>query len=168
VEEFSRPATVEDLKTLIRALNAQGADYLLIGGYALFAHGYQRATTDIDVIVPATRESGERVRRALMMLPDQAAKDLEPGWFEQGDTIRVADAFVVDILFNASGETYETLKAYAETIDLEGVPVRTVNLEGLLLTKRSMRDKDTADRAILERALEAYRTLRGTPGSDSH
>jgi hypothetical protein len=42
MEEFSRPATLEDLKTLIRALNEQSADYLLIGGYALFAHGYHR------------------------------------------------------------------------------------------------------------------------------
>lgn len=32
MEEYSRPATLEDLKILIEALNAQGADYLLIGG----------------------------------------------------------------------------------------------------------------------------------------
>jgi hypothetical protein len=49
-EQSSRPATLEDLKTLLRALNAHGVDYLLIGGYALAAHGYQRATTDIDIV----------------------------------------------------------------------------------------------------------------------
>ncbi len=74
--EYSRPATLEDLKTLIRALNEKGADYLLIGGYALFAHGHHRATTDIDVLVPASREAGMKVREALMVLPDQAAKNL--------------------------------------------------------------------------------------------
>ena len=58
MDEYSRPATLEDLKALIGSLNAQGADYLLIGGYALFAHGYHRATTVIDVLVPATREAG--------------------------------------------------------------------------------------------------------------
>ena len=46
--QYTRPATIEDVKLLITALNAQGADYLLIGGYALFAHGYHRATEDID------------------------------------------------------------------------------------------------------------------------
>jgi len=30
MEEYSRPATLEDLKTLIQSLNDQGADYLLI------------------------------------------------------------------------------------------------------------------------------------------
>lgn len=159
MEAYSRSATLEDLKILIRALNEQGADYLLIGGYALFAHGYHRATTDIDVLVPATQESGKKVREALMVLPDQAAKDLDPAWFEEGENIRVADAFVVDIMLNACGETYETLKQYAETLDFEGVPIRTINLEGLLLTKQTMRDKDVTDRAILERALQALRNM---------
>jgi hypothetical protein len=152
--EYSRPATLEDLRILIEALNAQGADYLLIGGYALFAHGYHRATTDIDVLVPATREAGQKVREALMALPDQAARELDPAWFSEGENIRVADAFVVDIMLNACGETYETLKQYAETVDMDGLPIRTVNLEGLLRTKQTMRDKDIADRNILERALE--------------
>lgn len=157
MEEYSRPATLEDLKTLVRSLNSQGAEYLLIGGYALFAHGYHRATVDIDLLVPANKRAGERVKKALMALPDQAAKDINPDWFEEGENIRVADAFVADIMLNACGETYETLKQYAETIDLDGIPVHTVNLEGLLLTKQTTRDKDVSDRVILERALKAFR-----------
>ena len=157
MSEFSRPATLEDLKMLIRALNQQQAEYLLIGGYALFAHGYHRATTDIDVLVPATQAAGERVKAALMILPDQAAKDIDPSWFDEGENIRVADAFVVDIMLNACGETYETLSPCAQTIDFGGVAVRTISLEGLLRTKQTMRDKDIADRVILERAIRALR-----------
>jgi hypothetical protein len=153
----SRPATLEDLKGRIRALNEHGAEYLLIGGYALFAHGYQRATTDIDIVVPRNREAGERVKEALLVLPDRAARDIDPAWFAEGDNIRVADAFVVDLMLTAGGETYASLAPYAVTIDLDGVPVRTVNLEGLLRTKQTGRPKDAADRAVLERALEALR-----------
>ena len=105
MEGYSRPATLDDLKALIRSLNRHGADYLLIGGYALFAHGYHRATTDIDVLVPATREAGTKVKEALMVLPDRAARELDPAWFEEDENIRVADAFVVDIMLNACGET---------------------------------------------------------------
>ena len=79
----------------------------------------------------------------------------------------MADAFVVDIMLNACGETYETLKQYAETVDLEGIPVRTINLEGLLRTKQTMRDKDVADRIVLERALETFRERLPAP-DDSH
>jgi len=156
-QEFCRPASLDDLKLLIQSLNQHGVDYLLIGGYALFVHGYHRATTDIDVLVPATQEAGEKIKAALMVLPDQVAKDLEPEWFAEGENIRVADAFLVDVMLNACGETYETLKAYAITVDLEGTPVRTVSLEGLLRTKQTMRDKDVSDRHILERALDMFR-----------
>jgi len=157
MDEFSRPATFEDLKLLLRSLDEHGADYLLIGGYALAAHGYQRATTDIDVVVPATAQAGQRVKDALMLLPDGAAKDIEPQWFEEGEYIRVADAFVVDLMLNANGQTYQSLRQYAETIELDGIPVKTITLEGLLLTKKTMRDKDVADRVIIERALEVLR-----------
>ena len=154
MQAFCRHATLEDLKSLVQSLNQQGAEYLLIGGYALFVHGYHRATMAIDVLVPAKQAAGEKVKAALMVLPDQAAKDLDPAWFAEGDNIRVADAFVVDIMLNACGETYETLQQFAVTIDLEGIPVRTVSLAGLLRTKQTMRDKDVSDRHILERALD--------------
>lgn len=153
-ERASRPATIEDLKRLLKALRDEGAEYLLIGGYALNALGYQRATTDIDLLLPRSAATGASVKRALLVLPDGAAKDLDPAWFEEGDTIRVADEFVVDLMFNSCGETYESLLKHQVTIDLDGIPVRTLDLEGMLKTKQSQREKDRLDRLALERALE--------------
>ena len=153
-QETARPASVDDLKLLLRALNDHGVDYLLIGGYALYALGYQRGTTDVDVVLRPTREQGERVKRALLLLPDKVSEDLVPEWFTEGQTIRVADAFVVDLMFSACGETYESLLPHSLTIDFEGVPVHTLSLEGLLKTKQTTRDKDKVDRVILERALK--------------
>ncbi len=158
--KFARPANVDDLKLLLRALNDHGVDYLLIGGYALYALGYQRGTVDIDVILRPTRDQGERARSALLLLPDGVAKDIDPDWFVESETIRVADEFVVDLMFNACGETYETLLPYALTIDLDGVPIRTLNAEGLLKTMQSMREKDRLDREVLERAVEIARRAR--------
>lgn len=161
-ERASRPATYEDLLKVIRALNAEGADYLLVGGYALYAHGYQRATTDIDILVPPTPESGYRVKRALLLLPEQVARDIDPAWFEEGNTIRVADEFVVDVMFNACGETYQSLQPHAQTVMLdEHTPARTVDLAGLLKTKQTARSKDAGDRLALERALAELRRRQG-------
>ncbi len=151
--KVARAASIDDLKALLRALNACGADYLLIGGYALHALGYQRGTTDIDIVLRQDKEQGARVRQALMYLPDGAAREIDIEWFMEGQTIRVVDEFVVDLLFNACGETYESLLPHATTIDLDGVPVRTLNIEGLLKTKQSARAKDQMDRIVLERAL---------------
>lgn len=153
MKDRSRPATLEDLKRLLSALNAERADYLLIGGYALLAHGYARATVDIDLLVPARRDAAAAIQRALLVLPDKSARDLAPEWFEEGEGIRVADEIVVDLVFRTCGETFESLRAFEEIVDLDGVPVRTVNLEGLLRTKQSSRQRDVEDRGIIERAL---------------
>jgi predicted nucleotidyltransferase len=155
VSEASRPATRDDLKRIVAALNAAGARYFLVGAYALFAHGYQRATTDIDLVVQGTTDNGKRVRQALLVLADQAAKDIDPAWFTQGDNIRVADEITVDLLFSPCAQTYEMLEPYAEVIDMDGVAVRTVSLRGLLLTKQTQRPQDIADAQVLIRALEA-------------
>lgn len=101
-----------------------------------------------------------------MVLPDQAARDLEPEWFADGENIRVADVFIVDLLLNANGQSFDTLSRYAQTIDLDGIPVKTVSLEGLLLTKRTMRDKDAVDRIVIERALEALKASDDEHGAD--
>lgn len=161
MEEYSRPATLEDLKALIRALDDAGSEYLLIGGYALLAHGFQRATIDIDLLVPANRSSGERLKRALLVLPDRAAAEIEPDWFEAGETIRIADEFVVDVMFRACGETYESLLPFEVRIDLDGLVIRTVSLEGLLKTKQTYRERDALDRKVIEEA------MRGRSGSQT-
>lgn len=151
----ARPATLEDLKKLLASLDREGAQYLLIGGYALLAHGYPRATVDIDLIVPARREAAEPIKRALLVLSDRCAEKLVPEWFDEGEGIRLADEIVVDLVFHTCGETYDSLKRFKTTIDLDGVPVHTVNLEGLLRTKQSDRERDVSDRRIIERALSA-------------
>ena len=60
----------------------------------------------------------------------------------------------MNLLFNACGETNQTLARYAEIVDLDGIPVRTLSLEGLLLTKQTVRDKDVMDKVVLQRAIE--------------
>lgn len=151
--EYSRPATLEDLKKVIRSLNEKNAEYILIGGYALFSHGYHRATEDIDLLVPDSSVSSKAIIDSLMVLADKASANLEAAWFDEGENIRLADEIVVDLIFKTCGETYESLKSYIEVVDLDGIPVKTLSLEGLIKTKQSRRDKDALDRIVLERAI---------------
>ena len=54
-----------DFSDLFAALNAEGAEYLLVGGYALAVHAVPRYTRDLDVWVNPTEENAQRVHRAL-------------------------------------------------------------------------------------------------------
>ncbi|MEO6624618.1 MAG: hypothetical protein ABIN37_07285 [Burkholderiaceae bacterium] len=48
----ARPASVDDLKMLLQAFNAYGVEYLLIGGYALYALGYGLRQLPWPVVLP--------------------------------------------------------------------------------------------------------------------
>ena len=67
----SREPTLEDLRDLCRALNAAGARYVVVGGFAIRAAGYGRLTMDIDLVVAGDRDNESRVFDALATLPDR-------------------------------------------------------------------------------------------------
>ena len=143
----------DPLLRLLSRFCEEGVDYVLVGGQAVRLNGFLRATEDVDVLVRATRENGERVKRALDFLA--SARDLDPAWFEpqagEVENIRVADDLIVDLLFAANGETYETVQPFVRELTVEGVPVRVLNIDGLLRTKTRTREKDRLDRSMLER-----------------
>jgi hypothetical protein len=54
-----------DFAEMLSALCAAGARFLVVGAYALAAHGAPRATGDLDIWVQATSENAARVLAAL-------------------------------------------------------------------------------------------------------
>lgn len=71
---FTRPALWDDVLDLARKLNRQGARYVLVGGYALAAHGFVRMTTDIDIAVAPDPDNNRRWLNCPMASPAQASK----------------------------------------------------------------------------------------------
>jgi hypothetical protein len=51
---------------MLSALSAENADFLVVGAYALAAHGYVRATGDLDIWVRCSPENAERVMRSII------------------------------------------------------------------------------------------------------
>lgn len=144
----------DPLLRLLERFRQEGVEYVLIGGQAVRLNGYLRATEDVDVLLEATRANGERTKRAMSFLA--SSKDLDPGWFEsreggEVENIRVADDLIVDLLFAANGETYATVQPHVREIDIEGVLVRVLNIDGLLKTKTDYREKDLLDKQVLMR-----------------
>ena len=54
-----------DFRDLLSALNAEGVEYLLVGGHAVAFHAAPRYTKDLDLWIRATRPNAERLMRAL-------------------------------------------------------------------------------------------------------
>src|SRR4029453_5660327 len=54
-----------DFVEMLAALSAAGVEFLVVGAYAMAAHGLPRATGDIDIWVRPARPNAERVMQAL-------------------------------------------------------------------------------------------------------
>ena len=67
--DYTRPATWDDLKRVAEYLNAEDTEYALIGGYAIAAHGFNRFSEDLDILVNPSRENTARWIRALRLFP---------------------------------------------------------------------------------------------------
>lgn len=149
----SRTPTMEDLVALCRSLNACGARYLVVGGFAVIQHGYLRTTGDIDLLYEDSLENQARVKKALEILPDKAVLELANDDLRNWVVVRVADEVVVDLMAFACGVSYAEAEPEIQVIQLQGVPVPFASPALLLRTKQTHREKDAEDRFFLERKI---------------
>lgn len=150
----------DPLLRLLGRFRDEGVEYVLVGGQAVRLNGYLRATEDVDVLVKPTRANGEKIIRALSFLV--ASKELDAAWFvpsEDGnvENIRVADDLLVDLLFSANGETYESVQPHVRELVIEGTPVKVLNIDGLIKTKTDYREKDLLDKQVLARIRDSLK-----------
>jgi hypothetical protein len=150
---YVRAPTLEDLVRICAALNARGARYVLIGGFAVITHGAVRTTKDIDLLVDTSPENVERIKLALSILEDNAAAEIADSDLADYTVVRVADEVLIDLMGRACGVTYQDAIGDVETVTVQGVPIRLASKRTLLLTKRTIRPADQIDRRFLEELL---------------
>lgn len=137
----------DDFREFIKALNDNGVQYLLVGGYAVIIHGYRRTTGDLDIWVNPVEENYTRLMRAFTQfgLPNITETD-----FLKNDELDVfsfgRSPVSIDIMKQVKGcsfdEAFEVSEVYVEA-DLS---IRYIHLQTLLQAKRaSGRFKDLDD-----------------------
>jgi hypothetical protein len=155
--EYTRPATWDDVKTLARHLDDAGAEYALVGAYALAVHGFSRFSEDIDILVNPSADNARRWILALAKLPDHAAEGLaaESDVFadDKRYAIRINDEFTVDVMPSIAGLTWHDMLPHIVSMTIDDVPIRVLDLPGLLKTKQGPRPKDQMDAAVIAEAL---------------
>jgi hypothetical protein len=142
-----REPTVEDLRDLCRELNKRGARYVVVGGFAMFASGYNPRTMDVDLIVARDRDNEGEIFGALSTLPDNAVRELLPGELQKYNVIRVADEVVVDLMGSAGGIDYDQAARDVVVRELDDVPIPFASPR--LLWQMTHREKDAADLLFL-------------------
>ena len=142
-----------DFKDMLSGLSDSGVEFLLVGAYAMAAHGHPRATGDLDIWVRANPENAVKVLVALSRfgapLHDLTIEDLStPGIiFQIG-----VEPSRIDILTEISGVIFSDAWERKISIEMNGCSMSVIGLEDLIKNKRAAgRAKDIADVETLER-----------------
>jgi hypothetical protein len=142
-----------DFKDLLSAFNAHRVEYLVVGAHALAAHGYVRATGDLDVWVRPEAANARRVIEALRAfgapLQDLSEVDLT----RPGTVFEIGVAPIrIDVLTSIDGVGFDQAWAGRLTAHFADLPVPVLAARDLVANKRAVgRPQDLADVDWLER-----------------
>ena len=142
----------EDYRDMLHALSDEKVKFILVGAYALAAHGYPRATMDIDIWVMPSPENADAVLRALRRfgspLHNLTIEDLQ----KDGTIFQIGVApRRIDIITAATGLQFEETYRNSISVKIDGVEVHIPSINDLIRNKRATgRTKDLADAETLE------------------
>lgn len=164
---------VRSIEAIVKALNDAKVKYLVVGGLAVVAHGYERLTVDVDLVIGLEHENITRGLRSLSsagwhmiipVTPEQFADPLQrESWRKEKNLVALKlwsdlhkrtpiDVFV----YEPFDFDREFKRAKWENIG-GALPAPIVSYEALLAMKKEAgREKDLLDIAALAK-LDPYR-----------
>lgn len=152
-----------DLKALVGTLARHEVKFVVVGGVAVGAHGYLRATRDLDVVPAGDIDNLRRLAHALAeigaTLPLASGRAFDPlndlPRLERGQNLTLDTQHgALDVIQHAPGvPPFATLDSAAVAADVLGVPVKICSLEHLREMKTTA--GRTQDRADLENLPES-------------
>jgi hypothetical protein len=143
------PEVNDDFVDMLAALKRNDVAFLIVGAYALAAHGYPRATGDIDILVQPTPENALKVHRALLEFgaPVAAHGVSAADFAAEGMVYQLGlPPRRIDLLTSISGVAYQ--EAAAETLPGRIGPCDVLFIGKAALIKNKSatgRTKDMAD-----------------------
>ncbi|WP_084955607.1 nucleotidyl transferase AbiEii/AbiGii toxin family protein [Thermoactinospora rubra] len=141
-----------DFSEFIALCVARDVRFLIVGGYALAAHGHPRFTKDLDIWVWVDPGNADRLVAALEEF-GFASLGLQPADFlQQGVVVQLGyPPKRIDILTSVDGVEFESCWPRRVEVSISGQPVPFISVDDIIANKRaSGRPQDLADIAALE------------------
>ena len=137
----------KDFNEFVELFVANDVRFLVVGGYALAAHGYPRATDDFDAWVWANSENAEKIVECLTEF-GFGKLNLSADDFTTPDRVVQLGypPYRIDIITSITGVEFENAWANRWVIDVDGMLVPFIGRDDLLKNKRATgRPKDLLD-----------------------
>ena len=144
--------TLEKLLQVLKALNAAGVKYILVGGWAVILHGLERTTVDMDILVEDSDENLGNLKKALgNFLQPEEISEFTPAMAREYGVVRVGlGDFYIDVITKIGNMDYQTAAGGISKEIIDGVTVPVAGLETMIEMKKGVREIDMKDRLFLE------------------
>ena len=139
-----------DIENLLKLLNENDVDFVVIGASAFPTHGYSRATLDTDLFIRQNSENAQNTLEALKKfgydVTDLTADDL------QKNKVLIRQYVVeTDIHPFVTGVTFDEVWAHKVVDKIGNIEVYVAGLDDLIKMKKAAgREKDKEDLKVLE------------------
>lgn len=136
-----------DFRDMLLALNGADAAYLVVGAYAVAAHGHPRATGDLDIWVRADEENAGKVFRAIQVFGAPLHEISESDFSVPSVVFQIGvPPGRIDIHTVVSGIEFCGAWESRLEVTMDGITFPVVGRSDLIANKRaSGRPKDLAD-----------------------
>jgi predicted nucleotidyltransferase len=143
----------QEFREFAESLMSHGVKFMIIGGYAVTAHGHPRYTGDIDFFVEKSPENAERIVKAIHDFFGPLPNVKIDNFLDDKRMSQLGNPpYRIDILVKILGVTFEEAFTRCEMLDLGGKKFPFIGLEDLKQNKRATgRYKDLGDLEALER-----------------
>ncbi len=137
----------EDYKEMLQILLNNKVKFLVVGAYAMGAHGYPRATGDIDIWVEASAENSKNVYRSLSEFGAPLSQLTQDTFAEKDIVFQIGVApRRIDIITAISGVDFGQAYSDRQHILLDDIKVPFISKKDLIKNKESTgRSKDKLD-----------------------
>ncbi len=137
----------KDYKEMLQFLREEEVDFILVGAYALGAHGYPRATGDIDIWIKANDNNSLKVYKALKKFGAPIEQINTNDFAKEGIIYQIGVAPCrIDIITQIDGVTYDEADSDKIIVEVEGLDLPIISLDKLIKNKNATgREKDKLD-----------------------
>ncbi|MDT5157620.1 MAG: hypothetical protein QOH51_1977 [Acidobacteriota bacterium] len=146
----------QDFRDMLSCLKEAGVDFIIVGAYALAAHGFPRATGDIDIWVRNSPDNAGKIMAALAKYGAPLAELSEQDFTATDMVVQIGvEPCRIDITTVIDGIEFSKAWENKVAITVDGLDVYIPSKADLLKNKiASGRDKDQGDIAWLKRSLD--------------
>ncbi|MFY9619579.1 MAG: hypothetical protein WAM70_16835 [Pyrinomonadaceae bacterium] len=141
-----------DFRDILSAFCEEKVEFMLVGAYAVAAHGLPRATGDIDLWIKSSSENADRVWAALQRFGAPLSNLSKQDFITPGNVVQLGVApGRIDILTEITGVDYQDADREKLLIEIEAMKVPVIGRSHLIQNKTAVgRPQDKADVARLE------------------